>query len=98
MEIVIVYTTLSSESAENIRDSLVKEGLAACGVMLEGSSSYIWKGSLTEDEEMVLLLKTLPEKETHLRTRLEELHPYDTPSILSWRAEANDAYVEWMKD
>lgn len=51
---------------------------------------------MQEESEFVLVLKTMPHKKNALREFLESTHSYETPCILSWDAEVNEAYGEWV--
>jgi periplasmic divalent cation tolerance protein len=97
----LVLTTLESEKeALAMASTLVEERLAACGTLLRGAKSiYRWKGKIERAGEVALLLKTLPGRLRALERRIRELHPYDVPEVLSWRAEVgNPAYLAWLRE
>ena len=51
------------------------------------------------DEEVVLRLKVRADCLEACRDRLQELHPYDTPMILSWPvAWASPDYLAWAHE
>ena len=97
--ITLLYTPVNSESeAKRIGQAAVEKKLAACANLFPIQSYYHWNAALNEDNEFVLLLKTLPEAVEKLTRFIEEEHPYDVPCILRFQAEVNHAYLEWMQN
>lgn len=96
--IIFVYTLFeSAEEARRISRQLVQERLAACANMLAPCTSiYEWEGRLSEEGEFPVLFKTALEKRDALVERIRTVHSYDVPAILSWEAEANGAYADWI--
>ncbi len=61
-------------------------------------SIYRWKGELQDDTEVLMILKTRPERCEALAQRVKALHPYDVPEILALPATGgSDEYLEWVK-
>ena len=95
----IALTTLSSrEQGERLAGTLVEERLAACvNVLGPVASIYRWEGKVARDEEVLLLLKTTKAGVAPLRTRVLELHPYDTPEFLAFEVGAGSSgYLDWV--
>jgi periplasmic divalent cation tolerance protein len=85
-------------SAEAAAHQLLDEGLVACANILPPMRSlFAWNGERGEAVEVGVLLKTdagLLERATE---RLAEIHPYDTPAVLGWRADAVPAATaDWL--
>lgn len=97
---MILTTTASREEAERLGRTLVEEKLAACATIVTGAKSiYRWQGEIETAEEIVLLLKTLPDQLPALEARLHALHSYQTPEFLVLRMESASAgYLEWLAD
>ena len=81
---VIVLTTMPADPGEGKLDAialgrtLVEEGLAACvNVLPPMESVYRWQGSVHQDAERQLVIKTRAERLDALYGRLRTLHPYD---------------------
>lgn len=94
----IVLTTLpSQEDAQNIAETLVKERLVACASFLDGVfSAYFWKDNLEKALEVILWLKVPDKTLTAAKERLQALHPYEVPEILTLRTlDVNQAYLTW---
>ncbi len=96
----IVLTTLPEETqAQALARKLVEEGLAACAqVDAAMTSYYIWQEALQEDREVRLVLKVPAARLKVLVTQLKTLHPYETPQILWWQAQADAGYVRWAEE
>ena len=97
---LVMCTTGSDVQADTIARALVEERLAAC-VNILGSvcSVYRWKGSVTRDEEKLLLIKTTAARLEAVRARIRELHTYEVPEILSIPIGSGDRdYLSWLED
>jgi periplasmic divalent cation tolerance protein len=99
VEITFFYTPVATAAdALAIGNMAVEQQLAACANVFPIQSVFPWNAEIQQEEEFVLILKTLPSLAIQLRTFLEEKHPYETPCILSWIAEVNEAYGVWVRD
>ena len=100
MKLILVLTTLGAEAdAAALARTLVDERLAACvNVLPVMTSIYRWKGSVEQDREQQLLIKTTAGNVVALAARLRELHPYELPEFIVLDAEASEAYAEWVDD
>jgi periplasmic divalent cation tolerance protein len=98
-EYVQVITTLASkEDAGRLARHLVEQRLAGC-VQVAGpiSSFYQWQGTLEEDEEYQLQIKSRLDLQDSLLTEITENHPYETPEILVLPIIAGSAdYLRWL--
>ncbi len=56
----------------------------------------MWEGKITSSSELILLIKTLPEKKEKLLSFIKKNHPYDTPEISILEMESDEKYNEWM--
>lgn len=100
-DILLLYTTWPDpETAERAARVAVEEGLAACANILgSGVSIYRWEGRLERAAETVMILKTTRSNAPALRDRIDALHPYDTPAILSLPVDSTASsrpFVEWV--
>lgn len=102
---VIVLTTMPADPGEGKLDAitlgrtLVEEGLAACvNVLPPMESVYRWQGSVHQDAERQLVIKTRIERLDALQGRLKTLHPYEVPEFLVLPVSAGSpSYLEWVK-
>lgn len=101
LDVRIVLTTIGSESdAIAIAKTLVDERLAACVNVLPAMISiYRWKGSIDQDKEHHVVIKTTAERLAALETRLRQLHPYELPEFLVIDpAVGGSAYLAWVQE
>jgi periplasmic divalent cation tolerance protein len=92
---LVLTTEARRERAEALACQLLERGLVACVSLFPVVSLYRWQGRLERSEETQLLLKTTPERLGDLHSALAELHSYDTPEWIHWRAGSEGAYADW---
>lgn len=97
---VVILTTLSASADANaFARTLVSERLAACvNVLPPMTSVYRWKGTLEEDREQQLVIKTTADRVAAIEARFGELHPYELPEFLVISGAASEAYAGWLRD
>jgi periplasmic divalent cation tolerance protein len=96
---LVVLTTLANDGdARTLVTALLAERLIACGTLLPGARSiYRWEGELTEESEVVVLLKTDVARWDALCRAVRERHPYQVPELLALRVERGlDVYLSWL--
>ena len=97
---MIVLTTLGAQTdAAAFARVLVDERLAACvNILPEMTSVYRWEGTIEEDREQQLVIKTTSDRVEALEARLHELHPYELPEFLVVAATDGSAgYLAWLE-
>ena len=95
----IIYITASgAEEAKKIAKSLLNDHLVACANIISGMESiYWWEGSLEEDVESILLVKTSSELVDKVIDRVEEIHSYQTPCALEIQIKkGSQKYLDWL--
>jgi periplasmic divalent cation tolerance protein len=96
---VIVMTTLPADADASIfARNLIEARLAACVNLLPRMESvYRWEGTVEQEPERQLVIKTSRERVAALWERIRELHPYDTPEFIVLPiVDGNDAYLRWV--
>jgi periplasmic divalent cation tolerance protein len=88
----------SEHEARALVTALVGERLVACGTLLPSARSiYRWEGKLTEESEVVVLLKTDMSKWEPLCRAVRDKHPYQVPELLALPVERGlDLYLSWL--
>ena len=97
----VIWTTFADEdSAMEAISALLDEHLIACANLVPGIRSlYLWRGERGEAHECGVMFKTDAALLERACARLAELHPYDTPAIAGWRADATAAATaEWLSE
>jgi periplasmic divalent cation tolerance protein len=86
-------------SAAAAAGRLLDEGLVACANILPPMRSlHVWRGERGETREVGVLFKTDASLLERATARLAEIHPYDTPAVLGWRADAAaPATRDWLR-
>ena len=89
MSAALIWSPFESEEAAAAAASqLLDEGLIACANLVPVRSLYVWRGERGEARECGALFKTEASLLERAVARLSQLHPYDTPAIIGWRADA----------
>ena len=95
---MIYITTRDEAEALMIGKTLVGERLAACSNIVAAMKSiYEWQGSVQNDQETILILKTGRPRVKELITRVKQLHSYTVPCIVALPvADGNPDYIRWV--
>jgi periplasmic divalent cation tolerance protein len=98
-EIVVVSTTDTLKLAKEIAAALIEDHAAACVNIIPGIHSvYRWEGKVIEDEEFLLLIKSVEEKFEAIRSKICSMHTYQTPEIIALPITAGDTnYLDWLR-
>lgn len=82
--VAVVYTTVDNiQDAKKIAHALVEEQLVACvNIIPKIESVYRWKGKIEEDNEFVLIAKTVDNNVKKTIRRIKDLHTYELPDII----------------
>jgi periplasmic divalent cation tolerance protein len=95
--LLVLSNVPDQEVAAAIARALVDERLAACVNILGACRSiYRWRGEVEEADEVTLLVKTTRRRHAACLQRLEALHPYEVPEIVTIVPDAVwPAYASW---
>jgi periplasmic divalent cation tolerance protein len=96
--IQVITTAAKKDDAERIARALLEKRLAGC-VQIIGpmASLYWWKGAIERAEEWLCLIKSRADLYEELELAVRNVHPYETPEILSVPVEAGSAgYLLWL--
>lgn len=101
MKPTFIYMTAGSKAeAASIGKALVESKLAACVNIIEHMSSiYLWEGSIQEDAEVVLIAKTIETHVSAIVEKVQSLHSYDCPCIVSLPVTGgHQDFLDWIVD
>jgi periplasmic divalent cation tolerance protein len=98
MSAALIWSPFASEDdAAKAAAALLDEGLIACANLVPVRSLYVWQGERGEARECGALFKTSEGLLDKAVARLAEIHPYETPAITGWRANAAaSATAAWL--
>lgn len=94
---VVLVTAGSESEALSLGNTLVGEKLAACVNVLPIQSIYTWQGTVQQQMEWQLLIKTDLDYFDALEQRVRALHSYDLPEIVALPIlNGSSAYLTWI--
>ena len=96
---ILVYVTCKDvDEAQKISRHLLEKKLVACTNFFPVKSMYRWKGSVSNDSEVVLILKTLEKKLKRVEKEVKKIHSYECPCIASIRIwKVNREFQKYIK-
>jgi periplasmic divalent cation tolerance protein len=81
-EIIVVFSTVSSDKSELLVKNLLEMRVVACVNVIPVRSYYRWKGESCNEPEHLLIAKTTKEKADEVIRAIKSLHPYEVPEII----------------
>ena len=99
MKINFIYMTVGNkDEARKIGRELVATRLAACVNILDNMNSfYRWDGEIQDDTEVVMIAKTTEEQVPELIKKVDSMHSYDCPCIVSLPVTGgHQPFLEWI--
>lgn len=96
--IVVFVTTSSLDEAKMIGRALVEQKLAACANIVPGLTSiFRWEGKLSEESEVLVILKSRHPLFNRLREVVTSLHSYAVPEVIAMAVvEGAEPYLKWI--
>ena len=101
MKIKIIQTTIDSiEAAVSISEILVKNNISPCVQIISNVKSvYQWKDKVEHSNEILLLIKTIPENIQKSKNIILKHHHYDTPEVIVMDGHIlEDDYQAWLME
>lgn len=95
---IIYITTSNQEEAEKIACHLLEKKLIACANFHPINSVYWRQGSVTKDNEFVLIAKTSEDYYDLVKQEVEKIHSNAIPCIVGVSSHVNDKYYRFIKD
>ena len=97
--IVILSTVPDADKAAEIAKALVEEHLVACVNIIPGLRSiFRWEGKLSDDAEVLCIIKTARDRFDQVAARIKSLHPYSVPEVIALPiVRGFDPYLEWIR-
>ncbi len=97
--LVVLCTCPDDPTADRIARELVSGALAACVSRGAFRSTYRWRGTLHDEPEVLLIIKTVRSRYEALEMRLKALHPYEVPEIIALPiAAGSEPYLAWIAE
>ena len=98
LPVLVTTTTATREDAGKIASQLVEEGLAACVQIVDPITSvYRWQGTIEEEQEILLLIKSTRDLVAPIAQLLDRIHPYEVPELIATPiVDGSTAYLSWL--
>jgi periplasmic divalent cation tolerance protein len=98
-EVVVLVTAPSEGEAAKIGRRVVEAGLAACANILPGIRSiFRWQGQVSEEREVLVILKTRRALFSDLAKAIKALHSYEVPEIIALPiGQGSTDYLQWIR-
>ena len=98
-KILLIITTVPNLLlAEQIAKLLIKKDLAACVSIKEIKSIYKWQGSIEENKEFELTIKSLPKNLNELILIVKGKTTYEVPELIYKIFDSENSYFQWIKE
>ena len=96
--IIILVTTSSEEEAKKIAFSLVGKRFAACvNIVKDMESIYRWKGKISDEKEVLMMIKTRKKLYKSVEGEVRKLHSYEVPEIIALPIiSGSKDYLYWI--
>lgn len=97
--LVVLVTASSREEALRIGRRVVGKKLAACvTVVPKVISVFEWEGTVCEEHEWLLIMKSKADAYEALEAEVKALHSYEVPEILALSVvKGSSEYLAWVK-
>lgn len=96
---IVLTTCPTDEDARGLALKLVQEKLAACVQLSAVTSVYPWKGTIHQEPEIRLLIKTRTGLYQALEAFIRQNHSYEVPEIVQIPVtHGSDAYLGWLDE
>jgi periplasmic divalent cation tolerance protein len=95
---VVCLITTPQADARSIASTVIDKKLAACvNIVPLVQSLYWWEGNVEQDEEALLVVKTLRPMISRLDELLQSIHPYENFELISIDiTKGSQPYLEWI--
>ena len=97
---LFLVTVPNIDEGQKIARILVENKLAACVNIINNIFSiYRWKGEIQNDNEHLLLIKTIEVNCESLIQKVNEIHSYETPECIGFQIEkGSEKYLNWIEN
>lgn len=98
--LLVLITTASRNEADTIARKLVEDRLAACvNIVPHVRSLFWWENKVSEEDEILLIVKTRRSQFRALVLGVKALHSYSVPEIIALPiVEGSARYLDWIDE
>lgn len=101
MENYCMITTACNniDIANRIINVLLEKRLVSCCQMFNIQSSYWWQGTIVNEPEYFIQMKTKKSLYKEVEEEILKLHDYETAEIIMFDImDGNDKFLSWVKE
>lgn len=97
---IVLSSCPDEQSAQAIARALVEQRLAACvNILPVMQSIYLWNGSIQQDKEQLLIIKSTVQHYSKIEKSIRALHPYELPEIIAVPiTDGLNEYLKWLEN
>ena len=97
---LVLCTAPDIACARGIAQLLVEKRLAACVNLMRGMRSiYRWHDKVEQADEVLLMIKTMPDRFDEICKVIRERHPFEVPEIIATEVTQGFApYLAWVSE
>lgn len=98
-QINLIYVICPTQTeAKYIARTLIQEKLIACANILDNViSMYEYNNKLCEENEVLIIIKTISGHFQKIKNRIMEIHSYDIPCIVEINvSNAANKFTDWV--
>ncbi len=96
---VVILSTAAPENASEIAREVVGRHLAACVNCTGVRSCYRWKGELCDEQEHLMIIKTIRGNVDPLIAAIRAVHSYELPEIIVLPITGGyEPYLSWVRE
>jgi periplasmic divalent cation tolerance protein len=98
--LLAISTFPDADTASGVAQTLVEEKFAACANLIPGVHSiYRWKEKIETAGEVIVLFKTIQDRQAAFEEKLRSLHPYEVPELIFVKIDSGSPdYLRWVND
>ncbi len=95
---VLLTTLANAKESQKMSQMLIDQKLAACTQEFEVSSRFRWNDEIQSETEVVMLVKTAPDRVEATVEAIRAVHSYDLPEIIVLPVSGGlRAYIDWVR-
>ena len=96
---MVLYSTAPPDLSVDLARMLIDSRLVACVNIVPVRSLYRWKGETCDEEENLLVMKTVQSKTESVIAAIKERHSYEVPEVITLPVTAGYLpYLDWVRE